>query len=252
MKVLVEQRGDVTIITLNNPEKRNTLSAQLAGSIEQAVREASVGENAQQRKARVILLRAAGSAFCAGADLSGGVYGEDFWGSLSGMIDAVITSPVPVIADVQGPAVGAGCQLLLACDLRVFGDKAACWIPVAQHAFALDTWTIQRAVELLGGSVARNLLLGGARIDAQQALACGFAMGRAVVTKDCDEPVQIATAIAASAPLSMEHSKKVLNHPDPAGDEALVQMFKAVWASDDVKEARRARQERRAVKFHGR
>ena len=152
--------------------KRQALTAEVARSIAAAVREVSTGETAEDRTARAILIRGKGPAFCAGADLSGGVYADDFWGSLSDMLQAITSSPVPVIADVQGPAVGAGCQLILACDLRIFGDRGECWVPVAQHAFAMDTWTIQRARELVGGSFARNLLLGSARMSVDQAVAC--------------------------------------------------------------------------------
>ena len=67
------------------------------------------------------------------------------------MLTTVTDVPVPVIADIQGPAVGAGCQLALACDLRVMGEGAVTWVPAVQHGFALDPWTVNRAVELLGG-----------------------------------------------------------------------------------------------------
>lgn len=252
MSVELSQHGNVAVVTLDNPSKRNALTAEVARSIAAAVREASAGEAVEDRTARAILIRGKGPAFCAGADLSGGVYADDFWGSLSDMLQAITSSPVPVIADVQGPAVGAGCQLILACDLRIFGDRGECWVPVAQHAFAMDTWTIQRARELVGGSFARNLLLGSARMSVDQAVATGFAMARAAVTEQQDEPMDIAQAIAASAPLSMEHAKRVLNSPDPHNDESLDKLFFAAWASEDAQEARAARAERRVPEFKGR
>lgn len=252
MSVELSQHGNVAVLTLNNPSKRNALTADVARSIAAAVREVSTGETAEDRTARAILIRGNGPAFCAGADLSGGVYADDFWGSLSDMLQAITSTPVPVIADVQGPAVGAGCQLILACDLRIFGDRGECWIPVAQHAFAMDTWTIQRARELMGGSFARNLLLGSARMSADQAVATGFATHLATVTEQRDEPMDIAQGIAASAPLSMEHAKRVLNSPDPHGDESLEKLFFAAWASEDAQEARAARAEKRAPQFKGR
>src|SRR5699024_12180081 len=92
------------------------------------------------------------------------------------MLQAVLEAPVPVIADVHGPAIGAGCQLILACDLRVFQDAGECWVPVARHGFALDEWTHSRAVELMGGAWARNIFLGGAHLSAEQARELGFAI----------------------------------------------------------------------------
>lgn len=252
MSVLSSRHGDVTVITLNNPAKRNAVTAQVARDVAAAVREASAGDVAEDRQARAILIRGEGPAFCAGADLSGGVYGDDFWGSLTDMLASITECPVPVIADVQGPAVGAGCQLILACDLRVFGEGGVCWIPVAKHAFAMDDWTIRRAKELLGGSVARNMLLGGAQVGVEQALALGFAMRKASVTEQRDEPLEFAQAVAGGAPLSMEHAKRVLNHKDPANDAELQQMFTDVWNSEDAREARKARAEQRAPHFTGR
>ena len=77
-------------------------------------------------------------------------------------------------------------------------------------------------------------------------------MARAAVTEQHDEPLEIAQAIAASAPLSMQHAKRVLNSPDPHSDESLEKLFFAAWASEDAQEARAARAEKRLPKFKGR
>lgn len=248
--VLVEQRGAVTTITLNRPNSRNALREQECLAVAEAVRSAgqSEGDGASAWDTRAILIRGEGPVFCAGADLKGAVYGDDFGGAITRMLQAIVRAPMPVIADIQGPAVGAGCQLALACDLRIFGDDAKVWIPAADHGLALDSWTHVRAKELLGGAVARNLLLGSASVGVDQAVMLGFAVKRG----DAGVALEFAEEVARKAPLTLAYSKAVLNHPNPHGDVELDAMFRGVWASEDVQEARRARAEKRVPRFQGR
>lgn len=233
----------VGVITLNRPEKRNALNATIANAVAEAVRAHTTAG------VRAILIRGEGPAFCAGADLSGGVYADDFWVAMENMLSAIQTAPVPVIADIDGPAVGAGCQIALACDLRVFSDEGACWVPVAAHGFALDLWTHDRARELMGGALARNVFLAGARVSAEQARATGFSVLLDDATPDA---TAFAYRVAQQAPLSMKHSKRVLNSSDMYADAELEQMIPAIWDSEDVQEARQARAEGRTPHFTGR
>ena len=233
----------VGVITLNRPEKRNALNATIATAVAEAVRAHTAAG------VRAILIRGEGPVFCAGADLSGGVYADDFWSAMEDMLSAIQTTPVPVVADIHGPAVGAGCQIALACDLRVFTDEGACWVPVAEHGFALDLWTHARARELLGGALARNVFLAGARVGAEQARATGFSVVLDAATPNASA---LAHRVARQAPLSMEHSKRVFNSPDMHADAELQRMMVDIWASEDVQEARRARAEKREPQFRGR
>ena len=241
MTVERESDGRVAVITLNNPDRRNALNADVANSVAQAIVES------QEDGDRAVLIRGAGPAFCAGADLSGGVYATEFFSALTNMVTTIVDSPLPVIADVQGPAVGAGFQLAMACDLRVFGDRGAAWVPAASLGFALDTWTHLRMKELVGGAMARNIMIGGVHIDAEQALSLGLA---ATIT-DPDGAREFAHAVAGQAPITMEHSKRVLNSAEPATDGLLDELFAKAWASNDVKEARVARKDGRAPEFQG-
>lgn len=241
-QVDVTTDGAVGIVTLNRPEKRNAITAQLAMEVARAV------DAHTEAGCRAILIRGAGSVFSAGADLSGGVYSPDFFDSLRAMLRAVLDTPVPVIAAIQGPAVGAGCQLVLACDLRVFGTQGQVWVPAATHGFALDAWTHDRLRDLLGGALARNVMLAGAKVGAQQALNTGFACMVGDVAADA---LTFAHTVAGQAPLSMEHSKRMFNSPDPARDPALDELMAQAWASEDAAEARAARAEGRAPNFTG-
>nr|WP_318532637.1 enoyl-CoA hydratase [Corynebacterium terpenotabidum] len=235
----LECEGRVAVITLTRPDRRNALDATVCTALTQALTDAMASD------VRAVLLRGDGPVFCAGANLKGGVYADGFFTALETMLTTVTDLPVPVIADIQGPAVGAGCQLALACDLRVMGEDARLWVPAVHHGFALDPWTVARAVELLGGSVARNMLVAGATVGQATASATGFAT--AVGTPA--EALAFAHRVAAQAPLPTAWFKKALNHPGAPGLEAEAL---ACWASRDVQEARDARAENRTPVFEGR
>ena len=244
-------RCHVGVITLNRPEKRNALREQECRGVAWAVK------SLLAKNVRAILITGEGPVLSAGADLSGGVYGADFGATSMEMLRAITQAPVPVIADVFGPAIGAGCQMILACDLRIFGDEGECWIPSARHGFALDEWTHRRAVELMGGAWARNLFIGGDHLGAAEARTIGFSMDARGRTAE-----EFAAKVAGQAPISMNHSKLMLNRESeriadaPAGyDEGsckIGELFKLAWASEDAAEARAALQEKRAPKFEGR
>ncbi|AKK05287.1 enoyl-CoA hydratase/carnithine racemase [Corynebacterium mustelae] len=255
-ELLVETTGRVRVITLNRPEKRNALNADICRKIAVVVHEAAHGSS---DTSRAILIRGNGKAFCAGADLgptdaqaeaTGGVYGGGFHEALHTMLRAIVNSPIPVIADIQGPAVGAGTQLSLACDLRVAGVSAWFGVPAAALGFALDSWTINRAKDLLGGSVARNMLIAHQRVTADQAAVVGF------VTKigDSQTALSFAEEVASLAPLAMKQLKGVLNERDGSYnlDAQQQELYDACWASEDAAEAKVARREKRAPIFRGR
>ncbi len=186
----------------------------------------------------------AGTAFCSGADL-GGVYGDEFIEALYGMLHGLTRLPVPVIAAVNGPAIGAGTQLALACDLRVADTTARFGVPTARNGMAVDAWTMRALAEVAGGGVARRLMLAAETIDRDAALACGLADRSGAL----EDALTWAHEIAALAPLTLAHNKLVLNGGSAPDVQA---SFDRCWASDDVQEAAAARSEKRAPVFTGR
>lgn len=238
--------GRVGIITLCRPERRNALDAEVCTAVADALDEFASGD----RPVRVVLIRGEGPAFCAGANLKGGVYAAGFFATVERMTRTIVDLPVPVIADIQGPAVGAGCQLVLACDLRVMGPRARVWVPAVHHGFSLDRWTVARAVELLGGSLARNVLIAGAQIGQGTAVDTGFA----VHGGPSHDALELARTMSRQAPMPMHYFKLAMNNPDP--DEQLARQIEelggACWLSRDAEEARTARAEKRAPVFEGR
>lgn len=233
--------GDVAVLTLNRPDRRNALNVELCDMLGEVVREKT------SRGARAIVITGEGTSFCSGADLDA-VYGDAFLTSLYGLFDKIMQAPTPVIAAINGAAIGAGTQLALACDLRVADERAKFGVPTARNGLAVDPWTIRRLSELAGGGIARRLLIGAGQIDRSEALAAGLVDRSGSV----DDALEWASEIATLAPMSLAYSKKVLNNPSlPLDDPSLVADFEACFASEDVGEGRLAREEKRTPVFKG-
>ncbi|WP_084611636.1 enoyl-CoA hydratase [Tomitella biformata] len=242
--VEVRREGDVVVLELCREERRNALNTQMCDDIRVAA-EAAVAEGA-----RALLLTGRGDVFCAGADLSGDVYSGRFPLALVWMLDVLQTLPVPVLAAVNGPAIGAGVQLALACDLRVVAEDARFEVPVAKNGLTVHNWTIRRLSDVVGGGPARTMLLGARAMFAPEALERGLAN----VLGELPAALAWAHELAALAPLSLRHLKMVFND-DGARDQATpaqADAFQAAWNSADKNEARQARKEGRAPEFQGR
>lgn len=235
----VTRDGDVVVLELQREERRNALNLDLCQAIHAAVNDAI------EDGARAIVVTGQGSVFCSGADL-GGVYGTEFLEALYGMLHHLARVPVPIIAAVNGPAIGAGTQLAIACDLRVADASARFAVPTAQNGMAVDAWTIRTLAKLAGSGRARRLMLAADALDRDEALACGLADRAGTF----DDALTWAREIAALAPLTLAHNKLILN--ETADEAAIDASFEAVWASEDVREAAQARSEKRPPEFKGR
>ncbi len=235
----IASTGNIAILTLNRPERRNALNIELCNAIHDA---------AQQRVidgVRAIVITGEGSSFCSGADLSE-VYGQAFIDALYTMLHTLSQLRVPVIAAVNGPAIGGGAQLAIACDLRVVDSGAKFAIPTPRNALATDTWTIRTLADLAGHSVARRLLLAAETIDATTALRVGLADR----TGTLDDAISWASEIATFAPLTLAYNKRTLNGWADAAE--LDQLYAEIWSSRDAAEAAAAWTEKRAPGFTGR
>lgn len=238
----VSRDGDVVTIELQRPQRRNALDEELVGRLRRAVLDAA-------SDARVIVLTGQGSVFSAGADLSG-VYAQSFLDALMDMLATIETVPVPVIAAINGAALGAGVQLSLASDLRVMSPDSYIAIPAAKLGISVDRWTVRRLVALIGGGPARTVLLGAESVSASDAYTFGFA-NRIGTLADAQA---WAKSIAELAPLTLRHLKLVFNEDGTRGPDTPEQRaaLEAAWTSADAQEARAARQEKRAARFEGR
>jgi enoyl-CoA hydratase len=194
-----EFRDEVALVTLERHERRNALDAAACDTLCEAF------EAVLEQGARAVVITGAGTSFCAGADLSG-VYDDGFRAALYRMLRAITDASVPVIAAVNGPAIGAGTQLAIACDLRVAASTARFAVPTARNGLAVDPWTVRRLALLAGGGAARAMLLGCDTLDA------GLALSRGLVDRIGELPEALAWAreIASLAPMSLSYSKHAL------------------------------------------
>lgn len=242
----LKRHGQVAVITLDRPEKRNALNIELCNRLRDAV------SSAVKKGARAIVITGRGTSFCSGADL-GGVYNGDFREALYDMLHTVTDAPVPVVAAVNGPAIGAGTQLALAADLRVATPTAVFGIPTAKIGLAVDPWTIRRFALLAGPGTARAVLIACDQLDAEQAHSCD-SVARVGSVEDA---IAWAEDLAELAPLTLSYSKQALNslfepELDPVANKELIEAFDGCWASEDFAEGRQARAEKRPPRFEGR
>lgn len=241
--ITTTQHGPVTLLTIDRPDRRNALTPELCHALRDGVRTAVDGG------ARALVLTGAGSSFCSGADLDA-VYSEAFREVLYEMLHAVAEAPIPVIAAVNGPAIGAGTQLALAADLRVAAPSARFGVPTAKLGLAVDPWTVRRLALLAGHGAARRMLVACVQLDVETARGCGL-VDRAGEPADA---LAWAAELATLAPLTIAYSKRALRELfEPAlAETGLETAFEACWASEDFAEGRLSRVERRPPVFRGR
>ena len=238
----LEQRDRVAVVTLNRPEKRNALDTKACVDLAATVDEALAAG------ARCLVLAGRGSNFCSGADLRT-VEDDDFVPTLYRTLGRLKDVPVCTIAAVHGPALGAGTQLAIACDLRVVSPDARFGIPAARLGLMTDHWTAQRLAALAGSGPARAVLLACEELDAETSLRLGLA-NRA---GDVDAALAWADDISRLAPLTIAGHKLALNRLEPTLDDPEVtDAFRRAWASEDLAEGQRARTEKRPPNFSGR
>lgn len=256
-ELFVERRGRVLELTINRPERRNALSPTLIGALSGALTAGAVAP-----EVRAVLLTGQGDrAFCAGFDLDhfdddGAVMGaeRDLVDDLATMLRA---QPLPVIAAVNGAAVGAGLDLALACDLRIGQPGTRFGMPTAKLGFLYGVRGIERLLETVGLPLAKEMLLTGSLLPAPRALQAGL-LSAVVAEEDLLSVARDqADVIADNAPLSVSASKRIVDVLATAAltkenQAEIVALQNEVWRSQDAAEGARAHRERRSPIFTGR
>jgi enoyl-CoA hydratase/carnithine racemase len=173
--VRVEVEGALATVTVGTGERHNALTA--AGWQELADR---FGALAGEAGLAAVVVRGAGGTFCSGSDVTEWLGAtpealEDSFARMEAAFRAIEACPVPVVAQIAGYAAGAGCQLALACDLRVIGESARIGMPIARLGILPSPAFAGRLVRLSGPAVAAELLHTGRLLDARRAVAVGLA-----------------------------------------------------------------------------
>lgn len=254
--LLIENLGAIRRITVNRPDKLNALNAEtlteLARAFEQAGNDSSV---------RVVILRGAGDkAFVAGADISelavvNPVQARDFARRGQHTMRLVETLGKPVIAQINGYALGGGMELALACHLRIASSKARLGQPEINLGVLPGFGGTQRLLRVTGRGVALELCLTGAQVDAARAYELNL-VNRVVAPEELEAVVlELAEQLAASAP---EGLRGILDAIVMGGEADLVtgldyeaQAFATVAATEDMREGTSAFLERRKAVFSG-
>lgn len=247
----------VARVVIDNPQRKNAVD--LAGWHALA---ALIPELAARADVRVIVLSGAGSDFCAGADISefdivrkDAATARIYEAANSAAFAAIRASAVPVIAAIRGICFGGGFGLAASCDLRIATDDARFAVPAARLGLAYPQDAMIDIVSAAGAQMARYLTLTAQPIDARQALAGGFLL-EIVASENFDDRLSvIASAIAASAPLSVKASRLSIMSvvtKDPLIARMAQEAGDATFDSADYAEGRAAFKERRKPQFQGR
>jgi enoyl-CoA hydratase len=238
----VAHDGRVTVVTIDRPARRNAVDHATLVELRATI------DRASSDGTRVLVLTGAGPAFSAGADLTG-VETTGFADALRGVLTGLTEAPFATLAAVNGAALGAGCQLAIACDLRVAAPGAYFGVPANRLGLMVDAWTVRRLDQLVGGSVARAVLLAAEDVDADEAHRIGLANRLGAV----EDALVWAGQIAGLAPLSLAGHKLSLErlHPPLPADDEVQAAFERVWRSADAQEGRQAFLEKRPPDFRG-
>jgi enoyl-CoA hydratase len=254
--LLVGDRDAVRIITVHRPDKLNALNAATLDALHAAFDAA-----AEDDAIRAVVLTGAGpKAFVAGADIAemttlSPVQARDF--SLRGqrMMRAVETMPKPVIAMINGFALGGGLELAMSCHLRIAADSAKVGQPEINLGLVPGFGGSQRLLRLAGRAATLELCLLGAPIDATRAQQLGI-VNRVVPAAELEsETMKLATQLSASAPLALRGILDCINTGGECGiEEGLAfesAQFGLVFATQDMREGTTAFLERRKPAFTG-
>ena len=211
-QIIVSQVDQIATIQLNRPDKLNALNRDMLDALD-----AEISRLHRDSRSRVVIVTGSGErAFCAGADLNelakfdvDGIRAWVFAGNR--VLSRLASLPVPVIAAVDGYAVGGGFELALACDLRIASESASFGLPEITHGWFPGWGGIDRLLNIIGEGKAKELVFLGERIDAQAAFGLGLVNRVVPRAALMEETLKIAASLAQKSPLALRSAKAALS-----------------------------------------
>ena len=255
--ILLEHDGAVATITLNRPKQLNALSAAVLDDVRGALAELAADD-----AVRAIIITGAGErAFAAGADIgelnqiTSATDGRRIAERSHQLGRTMADLPKPLIAAINGFALGGGLELALACDIRIASDTAQVGLPEVTLGIMPGWGGTQRLARLVGPGAAKLLMMTGDRIDAEEAQRLGIVERVVPAAELLDAANQIAYKLAAAPPLSIDAIKQVVNRGlNMALDDANAleaSLFGALTVTEDAKEGTAAFLAKRKAEWKG-
>lgn len=257
--VTVDRKNLVATITINRPDKLNALNSEVIGELIRVFHMLLVPVKGEEM-IRCAILTGAGKAFVAGADIAEmsemttaeAKYFSDAAHRLAALIEA---APFPVIAAVNGFALGGGCEIALACDFIYASEKAKLGQPEVNLGVIPGIGGTQRLAQRVGIAKARELIYTGDMVDAEKAREMGLVNEVFPAEELLAKTQQVAEKIARKGPLAISQAKRTMLRgvlPElTAGNELEAQAFAMLFGTADQKEGMRAFMEKRKAEFKG-
>ena len=256
LNLLVERDGGVAIVTVNRPKVLNALNSQTLDELRRAILELKRDDSVRA----VILTGAGEKSFVAGADINElatqtPVSGREHAMSGQHIFDLIEHMGKPVIAAINGFALGGGCELAMACSIRIAADTARLGQPEINLGLIPGYAGTQRLARIVGRGRALELLLTGDQVSAQEAHRLGL-VNRVVAAADLmPEAKKLAATLAAKAPVAvryiLEAVHKGIEMPFPQAQVFEATLFGLVASTEDMREGTKAFLEKRKAEFKG-
>jgi enoyl-CoA hydratase/carnithine racemase len=253
--IVIERSGEgIVQIRLNRPERLNALGVDMVEALQRAIADAVDG------RARVLLVRGTGRAFCAGADLKerrtmDEVARVKHNRAINVAVDALAAAPMPTIAVINGLALGGGCEIALACDLRYAAEEAQIGLTEARIGAIPGAGGTQRMPRLIGASRALELMLTGEPVTGKRAAEIGLVNAAVSADRLDEHAMRIATVLASRSPTGLQTIKRLVYRGlEMTLAEGLVQeglALREILASPDYAEGLAAFAEKRQPRFGG-
>lgn len=257
--VAIERTGHVAMVTIQRPDKLNALNAAVVSELSRAFHEL-VDASAPGEEVRAAILTGAGKAFVAGADIAemaamSPVEAKRFADAGHRLGAQIEEAPFPVIAAVNGFALGGGCELALACDFVYAAEGAKLGQPEVNLGITPGFGGTQRLQRRIGAARAREFIYTGEMITAEQALSMGLVNAVFPAAELLLRARDTALKIASRGPLAIAAAKRVMLRGEgidlTAANELEAQAFAALFGSEDQKVGMKAFVEKSKATFSG-